>query len=144
MKIGDNVKIQNNVSVYHGVTLEDGVFVGPHVCFTNDRVPRAINADGSPKSLKDWTVSPTVVKKGASLGANSSIRCGITVGEFALVGMGSVVTKDVPPHGLVYGNPAHLKGFVCYCGSKVDLREDGEATRNAVCGACGTTFTLTD
>lgn len=120
VKIGNNVKIQNNVSVYHGVTIEDGVFVGPHVCFTNDKLPRAINPDGSLKSSADWKVSKILVKKGASIGANSTILPGVTIGEFALIGAGSVVTKDVPDHGLVFGNPALLKGFVCYCGAKLE------------------------
>ena len=112
VKIGDNVKIQNNVSVYHGVTIEDGVFVGPHVCFTNDKKPRAVNEDGSLKAADDWQVSKTIVKKGASIGANSTILPGITIGKFSLIGAGSVVTKDVPDYGLVYGNPAKLKGSV--------------------------------
>ncbi len=106
--IGDRVKIQNFVSVYRGVTLEDDVFVGPHATFTNDLYPRSFN--------EDWELVPTLVKKGASIGANATIVCGVTIGEYAMVGAGAVVTKDVPPHGLVYGNPARLKGFVCYCG----------------------------
>ncbi len=119
--IGDNVKIQNNVSVYVGVTLEDGVFAGPHVCFTNDKVPRAVNPDGSPKGLADWTITKTLVKKGAALGANSTIVCGVTIGEWAMVGSGAVVTKDVPPHALVLGNPARIVGWVCACGERVTI-----------------------
>jgi acetyltransferase-like isoleucine patch superfamily enzyme len=119
VKIGNNVKIQNNVSVYHGVTIEDGVFVGPHVCFTNDKIPRAVNPDGSLKQANDWEVSPILVKEGAALGANSTILPGVTIGKWALVGSGSVVTKDVPDFGLVYGNPARLSGFVCKCGRKI-------------------------
>jgi UDP-2-acetamido-3-amino-2,3-dideoxy-glucuronate N-acetyltransferase len=122
VQIGNNVKIQNYTSVYHGVVIEDGVFVGPHVCFTNDMLPRAINPDGSLKSEDDWTISETLVRKGASLGANSTIRCGVTIGEWALVGSGSVVTRDIPKHGLVYGNPARLKGFVCFCGQKLKIK----------------------
>ncbi len=117
--IGDNVKIQNYVSVFHGVTLEDGVFVGPHVCFTNDLLPRAINPDGSIKSADDWKLSKTKIKKGAGLGANSTIRCGVIVGEWAIVGAGSVVTQDVPDHGLVWGNPARLQGFVSPTGEQL-------------------------
>lgn len=134
--IGNNVKIQNYVSVYHGVKIEDGVFVGPHVCFTNDMRPRAINPDGSLKAADDWVLSETVIKKGAALGANSTIRCGITIGEWAMVGSGSVVTKNVPAHGLVFGNPAKLHSFVCACGG--DLREESRIGDKmiAVCPTC--------
>jgi len=126
VEIGDNVKIQNYVSVYHGVTVEEGVFIGPHACFTNDIRPRAINVDGTPKDAEDWVLSKTVVKKGAAVGANSTIRCGISLGEWSMVGSGSVVTKDVPDYGLVYGNPARLKGFVCPCGNQLEkVRESG-------------------
>lgn len=118
--IGNRVKIQNYVSVYEGLTIEDGVFVGPHVCFTNDLLPRAINPDGSLKSADDWVLSHTLVREGASLGANATIRCGITIGRWALVGSGSVVTRDVPDYGLVYGNPARLHGFVCSHGHKLE------------------------
>ena len=117
--IGDNCKLQNNVSVYHGVTIDDGVFVGPHVCFTNDLQPRAIKPDGSLKDANDWVVAETRVGYGAAIGANSTIRCGIAIGKWALVGAGSVVTKDVPDYGLVYGNPAKLRGFVCHCGENL-------------------------
>ncbi len=125
--IGSNVKIQNYVSVYEGVVIEDGVMVGPHVCFTNDLKPRAINPDGSLKSTEDWIISPTLIRLGAGLGANSTIVCGTKVGKWALVGAGSVVTKDVPDYGLVYGNPARLRGFVGPSGDKlVELKVDGE------------------
>src|SRR4030042_705386 len=117
--IGDNVKIQNYGSVYHGVTLEDGVFVGPHVCFTNDLNPRAINPDGSLKAADDWVLSKTLIRRGAALGANTTIRCGITVGMWAMVGWGSVVTKDIPDYGLAWGNPSQLHGFVCPCGTRM-------------------------
>lgn len=120
VRVGDCCKIQNNVSIFHGVTLEDGVFVGPHVCFTNDLRPRAVNPDGTPKSASDWVVSPTRVCRGASLGANSTVRCGITIGPWAMVAAGSVVTRDVPPHGLVRGNPARLVGYVLRDGSPTD------------------------
>jgi acetyltransferase-like isoleucine patch superfamily enzyme len=122
VKIGKNVKIQNNVSVYHGVTIEDGVFVGPHVCFTNDKLPRAINPDGSLKSASDWVVSPILIRTGASLGANSTILPGVTVGRFAMIGSGAVVTRDVPDHAIVVGNPARSIGWACECGTKLDGR----------------------
>jgi UDP-2-acetamido-3-amino-2,3-dideoxy-glucuronate N-acetyltransferase len=125
VRLGDNVKVQNYVSIYHGVEIEDGVFVGPHVCFTNDNLPRAINADGSLKSADDWVLGHILVRRGASLGANSTILPKVVVGEWALVGSGAVVTKDVPPHGLVVGNPARLIGFVCACGER--LQEDKNA-----------------
>lgn len=118
--IGDNVKIQNYTSVYHGVTLEDGVFIGPHVCFTNDLRPRAVNPDGTLKSADDWILTQTLIRKGAALGANSTIRCGITIGQWAMLGSASVPTRDIPDHGLAYGNPARLKGFVCFCGARLE------------------------
>ena len=117
--IGNRVKIQNYATVYEGVTLEDGVFVGPHVVFTNDKIPRAINPDGTLKSTADWTITATYVQKGAALGANATIVCGITIGRWAMVGSGAVVTHDVPDHGLVVGNPAKLIGFVCKCGQRM-------------------------
>ena len=135
--VGNNVKIQNYVSVYHGVTIEDGVFIGPHVCFTNDMRPRAINADGSPKSIDDWVLSKTLIKKGAAIGANSTIRCGITVGEWAMIGSGSVVTREVPDYGLVFGNPARLHGFVCPCGEKMEKVGEHENVIETKCPACG-------
>lgn len=122
--IGNNVKIQNGISVYHGVTLEDGVFCGPHCVFTNDKRPRSINPDGTLKGGADWTVSETLVRSGASIGAHATIVCGTTIGRWAMIGSGAVVTKDVPDYGLVYGNPARLQGFVCPCGQKLRPAED--------------------
>lgn len=122
--IGNRVKIQNNVNIYHGVTIQDDVFLGPSMTFTNDLYPRAFNTN--------WKITETLVKKGASIGANATIVCGVTIGEYATVGSGSVVTKDVPSHGLVVGNPAKLIGWVCECGFKLDEKY--------VCNECGKTY----
>src|SRR5262249_51621365 len=113
--VGARVKVHNRADVFEGVTIGDGVFVGPHVCFTNDLYPRAITPDGRLKAADDWEVTPTLVRRGASLGAGAVIRCGVTIGAFALVGAGAVVTRDVPPHALVVGNPARVVGHVCRC-----------------------------
>lgn len=118
--IGNRVKIQNYVSVYQGVAIEDGVFVGPHVVFTNDKIPRAINGDGSPKAPDDWILVPTRIGYGSALGANSVIVCGVTIGKWAMVGSGAVVTRDVPDYGLVVGNPARLIGYVDPAGNRLD------------------------
>ncbi len=131
VKIGDRVKIQNHVSIFHGVSIGDGVFVGPHVCFTNDRLPRAVNPDMSPKGASDWKVSPILVEAGASIGANSTVIPGVRIGKWSMVGAGSVVTKDVPPHALVAGNPARIIGWVCACGNRVP-----EGTANHRCKEC--------
>jgi acetyltransferase-like isoleucine patch superfamily enzyme len=109
--IGDGVKIQNNVSVYVGVTIADDVFVGPSVTFTNDRVPRAFAAD--------WQVTETFVDRGASIGANATIVCGVRIGAYAMVGAGSTVTRSVRDHELVVGTPARHGGWVCTCGHVV-------------------------
>lgn len=126
VQIGDRVKIQNNVNVYHGVTIEDDVFLGPSMTFTNDLYPRAFNSD--------WEVTETLVKRGSSIGANATIVCGTQIGEYAMVGSGSVVVKDVPAHALVVGNPARQIGWVCKCGHKLD--EQG------ICAECGEKYIL--
>jgi len=142
VRIGSNVKIQNHVSVFEGVTLEDGVFVGPHVCFTNDMLPRAITPDGKLKSVDDWEITPTLVKYGASIGAGSIIICGITIGDFALIGAGSVVTRDVPQHGLVFGNPARQHGYVCRCARRLSEVQEQHGTLLGWCEACQEEYVL--
>ena len=117
--IGDRVKIQNGVSIYHGATIEDGVFVGPHACLTNDKWPRAIAPDGELKSDADWEVGKILVQYGASIGAGAIIVTGVTIGRFAMIGAGAVVTRDVAAHALVVGNPARPLGFVCMCGHRL-------------------------
>jgi len=124
VKIGNGVKLQNNVNVYHGVEIEDDVFIGPSATFTNDMFPRAF--------ISDFELTRTLVKKGASVGANSTIVCGVTINEYAMVGAGSVVTKDVVSHGLVVGNPARMIGYVCKCGRR--LSDD------LVCANCGVNY----
>lgn len=109
--IGDRVKIQNGVSVYHGVTVEDDVFLGPHMAFTNDETPRAFSTD--------WKVVPTLVRRGASIGANATIVCGVTIGPYSMVAAGATVTNDVPPHALVIGSPARVVAYICRSGHRM-------------------------
>jgi len=130
--IGNNVKIQNNVSIYDEVVLEDDVFCGPSMVFTNVMNPRS-------HISRKHEYKKTLVKRGATLGANSTIVCGTTVGRYAFVGAGAVVTKDVPDYALVYGNPARQHGWMCQCGVKLELQ--GAA---ALCGACGSRYALAD
>jgi acetyltransferase-like isoleucine patch superfamily enzyme len=126
--VGDRCKIQNNVSVYHGVHIGNDVFVGPSATFTNDLVPRAFNAD--------WKVTVTHVSNGASIGANATIVCGVTLGEYSMVAAGATVTRDVAAHQLVAGTPARHLGWVCRCGKVVS--RDEAAPIDLVCQACGT------
>lgn len=132
VSIGNNVKIQNNVSVYAGVTLEDDVFCGPSMVFTNILTPRS----AYPRNRPEDNLS-TLVKRGASIGANATIVCGSTIGEHALVGAGSVVTRDVPPYALVFGNPARRRGWACECGEV--LRAEGDKFG---CEPCGKRYEL--
>lgn len=115
--LGDNVKIQNNVSVYTGVICEDDVFLGPSCVFTNVINPRSFIE-------RKQEYKKTIVKRGASVGANATIVCGYNIGKYAFVGAGAVVTKDVPDYALVVGNPAKITGFVCECGNKLEVREE--------------------
>jgi len=134
VRIGNRTKIQNGVSLYEGVTLGDDVLVGPHAAFTNDLFPRAFN--------EDWEILPTTVERGASIGANATVVCGVTIGEYAMVAAGAVVTNDVPAHCLVVGNPARIAARVCRCGHKLqreEIRGDTEVLR---CPHCGTTIRM--
>ena len=122
--IGDRCKIQNFATLYRGLTLGDEVFIGPHACFTNDLYPRAVSPD--------WEIVPTRVEDGASIGANSTILCGLTIGRHSMVAAGALVTRDVPPHALVAGIPAKIVGWVCECGRPLD--------RNMHCAHDGKSF----
>lgn len=124
VEIGDRVKIQNGALVYHGVTVEDGVFIGPGAILTNDRYPRAITSTGDLARAADWTVSPVVLRHGSSIGAGAVVVAGTEVGAFATVGAGAIVTRDVPSHALVVGNPARRIGWMCACGVRL-LDADG-------------------
>lgn len=128
VEIGDRVKVQNNVSVYRGVTLEDEVFVGPSAVFTNDRLPRATNAD--------WSIVPTNVRRGASIGANATILPGLEIGVWAMVAAGAVVTRSVEAHELVLGNPARRAGWVCRCG-EVAVKTTEDLPADLRCPRCG-------
>jgi UDP-2-acetamido-3-amino-2,3-dideoxy-glucuronate N-acetyltransferase len=135
--VGRNVKIQNGASVFHGVTLGDGVFIGPHVCFTNDKYPRAINADGSLKAASDWQLWETRVEHGAAVGARSVVLPGVTIGRWAMTAAAAVVTRDVPPYGLAVGHPARLVGFVCPCGVGLDPMAEESEVVHTRCRRCG-------
>jgi UDP-2-acetamido-3-amino-2,3-dideoxy-glucuronate N-acetyltransferase len=123
--LGNNIKVQNNVSLYDGVILDDGVFCGPSMVFTNVFNPRSFIS-------RKKEFRRTLVRKGATIGANVTIICGNTIGQYAFIGAGSVVTKDVPDYALVYGNPGKVKGWVCQCAEEIAFRSG-----KAICKACG-------
>jgi len=130
--IGNGVKVQNNVSVYEGVTLEDYVFCGPSMVFTNILNPRSEFPQRGSSFYKK-----TIVRRGATLGANSTIVCGNSIGKSAFVGAGAVVTKDVPDYAMVLGNPARVTGFMCVCGKKLDLSIEEDTSEKTACVKCG-------
>jgi UDP-2-acetamido-3-amino-2,3-dideoxy-glucuronate N-acetyltransferase len=131
VEIGNNVKIQNNVSVYTGCILEDDVFCGPSMVFTNVLNPRS-------HVIRRDEYKTTLVQQGASLGANCTVVCGTTIGRYAFVGAGAVVTRDIPDYGLVYGNPARLRGWMCACGIALELPADSDG--RAECRACNAEY----
>ena len=130
MIIGNDVTIKNGISIWDGVRIEDKVFLGPNVVFTNDIRPRS--------KAHDYELKITIVKTGASIGANATLLCGIKIGKFAMVGAGSVVTKEVPEYALVYGNPAKIRGYVCECGKNLEFKYS-----KAKCN-CGLRYELKD
>ena len=134
VKIGNRVKLENRATVYPGVKIEDKVFVGPHVTFTNDPFPRSFSTD--------WKIVPTLVREGASIGAGTVVMCGVTIGEYAMIGAGSVVTKDIPPHALAYGNPAEVRGFACKCGRKLEEEEKKQKFVLMKCPICGEKYKI--
>ena len=129
-RVGNNVKIQNNVSLYTGVILEDDVFCGPSMVFTNVINPRS-------HIERKSEYKQTLVRRGASIGANATIVCGVTLGRYSFIGAGAVVTRDVPDYAIVYGNPARLRGWACYCGESIELGVTTPETQQGACTACG-------
>lgn len=136
-RIGDNVKIQNNVSIYTGVIIEDDVFCGPSMVFTN-----VINPRSHIERKNEYR--DTLVRKGASIGANATIVCGHTLGRYCFIGAGTVVTRDVPDYALVIGNPGRIRGYVCYCGAKLDIGVSAGDVHESTCGSCGKRYGKTN
>jgi UDP-2-acetamido-3-amino-2,3-dideoxy-glucuronate N-acetyltransferase len=135
--IGSRVKIQTGAQLYRGAIIEDGVFIGPMVCLTNDKIPRAITPAGQLKRDGDWVQGATRICRGASIGAGAIVLPNITIGEFALVAAGAVVTSDVPAHGTVVGVPARLVGYACACGARLQQSWDNDGSHQWVCDQCG-------
>ncbi len=146
VQLGDRVKVQNGALVYHGVTVGNGVFIGPGAILTNDRYPRAVTATGELARGDDWTVSPIELHDGCSIGAGAVVVAGTSIGRFATVGAGAVVTRDVPDHALVAGNPARRLGWVCACGARLTGPDGTAATADLssnaalACPRCGRLF----
>ncbi len=138
--VGNRCKLENRASLFHGVTLEDGVFVGPHAVFANDRYPRAVTPGGDLKTDADWNVEPVLVRRGASVGAAAVVLTGVTIGPWAMVAAGAVVTASVPAHAVVRGNPARIAGWACACGRP--LRE--AETNMFYCANCDRPYHLAD
>jgi len=130
VEIGNNCKIQNFATLYQGLTVGDDVFIGPHVCFTNDVYPRA-------SIWNEERLEKTIVEDGASIGANSTIIAGVKIGKHAMIGAGAVITKNVPDYALVFGNPGRIKGFVCSCGEKLSKKIEKNKTVLLSCSKCG-------
>jgi UDP-2-acetamido-3-amino-2,3-dideoxy-glucuronate N-acetyltransferase len=122
--LGNNVTVKNGVAIWDQVQVGDGVFLGPNAALTNDLWPRS--------RKPDWQIVPTIIEAGVTIGANATIVCGITIGTYAMIGAGAVVTRDVPAYALCYGNPAKVRGWVCQCGNKLLLKQN-----SAQCTQCG-------
>ena len=136
-RIGSNVKVQNYVSIYNGVTIEDDVLLGPHMTFTNDLYPRAFN--------NEYTVYETWVRRGASVGANATIVCGVTLNEYCIVAAGAVIVANVPAFALATGNPGRVTGYVCKCGNRLEVGktpQQGTTVEKAQCRVCGKSYEL--
>jgi UDP-2-acetamido-3-amino-2,3-dideoxy-glucuronate N-acetyltransferase len=127
--IGDRVKLENRVSVFRGAEIGNGVFIGPHTCLLNDKRPRAVTPDGALKTESDWTVSGVYIADGAAIGGGCTILPGVRIGRYAMVGAGSVLTRDAGDHELIVGNPGRRIGYVCECGGRLD--------RSGDCPDCG-------
>ena len=135
--IGSKVKIQNYASLYSDIIVEDGVFIGPYVCFTNDKLPRAVDINFKLKKDTDWEKGKTIVRKGASIGTGTIVLPDIEIGEFALVGAASLITKNIPKHALVFGMPAKIEGYVCKCGN-ILIKTKKIIKKSMKCKKCGT------